>query len=65
MEKIEDTEYTELLEQYIKKKEDEYGEGWAKAWGAIRNDATNIFQYVYIKYGREVAINKIKKYLEK
>jgi hypothetical protein len=58
-----DTEYIELLEQLIVKKETEYGNGWAKEWGAIRNQTTKLYNMVYNKRGRDYVIEKIKKYL--
>ena len=65
MEITNDTEYLELLEQLITKEETEYGEGWAKSWGAIRNQTTKIYSYWYNRSGRDVAIEKIKYYLNK
>ena len=60
-----DIEYLELLDKLIEKKEREYGDGWAKEWGAIRNQTTWTFAYSYNKYGREVTIEKIQYYLNK
>lgn len=60
-----DIEYLELLDKLIEKKENEYGDGWAKEWGSIRNDTTNTFEYWYNKYGREVAMEKLRYYLNK
>ena len=60
-----DIEYLELLEQMIEKKEREYGVGWARSWGAIRNQNTNSYNHHYNLMGREVVIEHLKYHLNK
>jgi hypothetical protein len=60
-----DEEYNILLEQLITKKENEYGNGWAKEWGAIRKMEIEIYKYWYNNEGRDFAIEKIKHRLKK
>lgn len=59
MNHLDDKEYLELLEQLILKKEEEYGHGWAREWGDIRNLQTQVYDYWYNKKGRDFAMKKI------
>lgn len=58
-----DEEFKELLEKLIQKQENEYGEGWAKSCGAIRNETSNVFGCRYSLQGREKVISRIKNIL--
>lgn len=60
-----DIEYNELLNKLIEKKEKQYGDGWASAWGAIRNQTKKVYEFWYNKYGRDNAIERIKVQLNK
>lgn len=61
----EDSEYQELLEKLILKKEKDYGSGWALDCGAIRNQAKTVYDTSYRISGREKTISHIKKALLK
>ena len=54
----------ELLEIFIKQKEEEYGEGWAKDSGAIRNQAIKFWNSVKNVKGEEYCITKLKQFIK-
>lgn len=61
----EDTEYLELLEKYILKKESEDAGSWAVEYGVIRNTMTKFLNRSYKKLGRDYVIPAMYKFLSK
>ena len=61
----EDTEYLDLLEKYILKKESEDAGSWAVEYGVIRNTMTKFLNRSYKKLGRDYVIPAMYKFLSK